>query len=358
MARNIEIKARIDSVAALEPRAAAIADTGPELILQDDTFFHCPTGRLKLRAFPAGDGELIFYRRANQQGPTESFYLRSPTPTPDVLRESLTLAWGQAGRVVKRRVLYLTGRTRIHLDDVAGLGHFLELEVVLREGEAAEDGVREARVLMEQLDVQSSQLVEGAYVDLITASGAGLGAAPAGPVLRPGTPQDGDCIGVLAMQVFLDTYATEGVRPDLAREVLAGYSPAAFEARLTAADSHFILAESSGHLLGFAELALGRPPPGSAQGDGTELVRLYVQRPFQGQGVGTALLRGAEQLAAGASQRTLWLTSWEGNARALDFYRRRGFEEQGTTVHTIEGRPYGNRVLVKPPSAAATALQP
>jgi len=170
MPRNIEIKARIDSVAALAARAAAIATQGPVEIAQDDTFFRCETGRLKLRAFSATEGELIFYRRADAQGPKESFYVRTPTSTPDSLRECLGLAYGRVGRVVKHRTLYLVGRTRVHLDQVEGLGHFMELEVVLGETEPVEVGVAEAHALMATLGVQPSQLVETAYVDLLAAA--------------------------------------------------------------------------------------------------------------------------------------------------------------------------------------------
>src|SRR5438477_13055893 len=116
MARNIEIKARIESVEAIEPRAAALADRGPIEILQDDTFFACPRGRLKLRAFSSTEGQLIFYRRADQAGPKESCYVMAPTASPDTLRETLALAYGQAGRVRKRRTVYIVGRTRVHLD--------------------------------------------------------------------------------------------------------------------------------------------------------------------------------------------------------------------------------------------------
>jgi predicted adenylyl cyclase CyaB len=169
MPRNIEIKARINSVDALLPRVQACADRGPFEITQDDTFFVCATGRLKLRMLSREQGELIYYRRNNQQAPKESFYLLSPTSAPETLRESLTLAYGRAGRVRKHRTLFLSGRTRIHLDRVVGLGHFLELEVVLDDHEPEANGVREANELLARLDVQPSQLIEGAYVDLLTA---------------------------------------------------------------------------------------------------------------------------------------------------------------------------------------------
>jgi predicted adenylyl cyclase CyaB len=167
MSRNIEIKARIENADTWSAKIAVLADAGPTDIAQDDTFFRCDTARLKLRAFSGGTGELIYYRRADEYGPKESFYLRSPTPSPDSLRECLTLAYGQVGRVRKHRKLFLLGRTRVHLDQVEGLAHFLELEVVLADGEPAEAGVREARELMEKLDIEPRQLLNEAYVDLL-----------------------------------------------------------------------------------------------------------------------------------------------------------------------------------------------
>jgi predicted adenylyl cyclase CyaB len=165
MARNVEIKARIAGVAALAPRAARLADAGPTFLEQDDTFFSCPHGRLKLRDQSAAGAELIFYQRADLSGPKESFYVRVPVPDPEALRTLLQLAHGLVGRVRKRRMLFLVGRTRIHLDTVEGLGEFLELEVVLREDESAAQGIEEARRIMAELGVEPEQLVQGAYLD-------------------------------------------------------------------------------------------------------------------------------------------------------------------------------------------------
>ena len=169
MARNIEIKARVADLGALTARTAAVADSGPVEIPQDDTFFRCDNGRLKLRVFENGHGELIFYRRPDADGPKVSFYVLSPTESPDTLREALALANGQEGRVVKHRTLFLVGRTRVHLDRVQGLGDYMELEVVLADDESAEDGVREAHELMARLEISRDCLVTGAYHDLLRA---------------------------------------------------------------------------------------------------------------------------------------------------------------------------------------------
>ena len=171
MARNIEIKAQVSDVAALEQRVAVVADRGPEQLYQDDTFFACPAGRLKLRDFGDGHGELIFYQRADQSGPKTSYYRIAPTTEPEALRQVLLEAYGSPGRVVKQRTLYLAGRTRIHLDRVEGLGDFMELEVVLGEDEAPEHGLAEAQQLMARLGIESDALIEGAYLDLLAAAG-------------------------------------------------------------------------------------------------------------------------------------------------------------------------------------------
>ena len=191
MARNVEIKARIESVGSMIPRVAAIADGGPVDIEQDDTFFACEAGRLKLRELSATAGELIFYRRVDDRGPKESFYVCSPTSSPRTLRESLALAYGVAGRVQKQRTLFMVGRTRVHLDRVTGLGDFLELEVVLDDGEASEVGANEAATLMARLGIAPAQLIERAYVDLLAqraSSPAGVAGTSAARAPHPRFP--------------------------------------------------------------------------------------------------------------------------------------------------------------------------
>lgn len=170
MARNVEIKARIDSIEAVLPLALALADGPPEPIAQDDTFFTCAIGRLKLRVFADGHGELIAYQRADASGPKTSDYAIAPVADPDALRATLARALGLGGRVIKQRTLLLVGRTRVHLDRVEGLGDFMELEVVLRDGESADDGVAEAHDLLRRLQIEPGRLVPGAYVDLLRAA--------------------------------------------------------------------------------------------------------------------------------------------------------------------------------------------
>ena len=165
---NIEIKARIADRRGIEKRAAALADSGPEVIRQEDTFFRVLQGRLKLRFFSSQRGELIYYEREDRAGPKPSSYVRIQTNQPEELKTALAKALGIAGIVRKVRSVYLVGKTRIHLDKVEGLGEFLELEVVLSGRQSLHHGRKIAERLMECLGVKKSELVSGAYVDLLT----------------------------------------------------------------------------------------------------------------------------------------------------------------------------------------------
>jgi predicted adenylyl cyclase CyaB len=167
MPANIEIKARVRNFSALRTRAEALSDTPVQIIPQEDTFFNVREGRLKLRVLAADRGQLIYYSRPDQSGPKRSDYHIYETGDPAGLKSLLALALGVRGVVRKTRYLYLAGQTRIHLDDVQGLGQFIELEVVLRPGQTDADGQAVAADLMAKLGVEESDLLDGAYMDLL-----------------------------------------------------------------------------------------------------------------------------------------------------------------------------------------------
>jgi predicted adenylyl cyclase CyaB len=163
----VEIKARVTDLAAIRRRVEELAEQGPTVLEQEDTFLACPRGRLKLRQFAdSAPAELIYYERADGTAPRESRYVVHRVADPDSLRQVLSAALGIRGVVRKRRTLYLIGPTRVHLDEVKGLGSFVELEVVLRPGQAPAEGMKIAQTLMDQLGIQPHQLVDRAYVDL------------------------------------------------------------------------------------------------------------------------------------------------------------------------------------------------
>lgn len=167
MPANIEIKARARDFTRLRQTAQDLSGSPPQLIPQEDTFFHTPHGRLKLRQLSPEHAQLVYYERPDQEGPKRSNYQIFETRDPAGLKATLSQALGVRGVVRKTRYLFLVGQTRIHLDEVEGLGHFMELEVVLRPGQSDEAGLAVARDLMARLGILEEDLLEGAYMDLL-----------------------------------------------------------------------------------------------------------------------------------------------------------------------------------------------
>ena len=168
---NIEIKARARNFDRVIQLAEKISDTEVELLCQEDTFFNTPAGRLKLRVFGPQVGELIYYVREDSKEAKRSDYLITKTADPVGLKEALSFALGVRGVVRKRRLLYKSGPTRIHLDDVEGLGHFLELEYVMTAGEDFEQATKAVQELMYRLEISDEDLMSHAYIDLLAPIG-------------------------------------------------------------------------------------------------------------------------------------------------------------------------------------------
>ena len=167
MSRNIEIKARISDIDFCTEKARYLSGAEPVIIKQEDTFFNCQNGRLKLRIFSEDHGELIFYTRPNVAGPKMSEYYISSTDEPYRLLDVLKKSYGIHGEVKKTRKLYIIGRTRVHIDQIERLGNFLEFEVVLNENEDIQRGESEATELMDTFNISHSDLISGAYVDIL-----------------------------------------------------------------------------------------------------------------------------------------------------------------------------------------------
>jgi homotetrameric cytidine deaminase len=168
--RNVELKARDrDPARSLERALALGADDRGELV-QRDTYFATSRGRLKLREQEPGGAELIAYERSDRADARESRYRLAPVADGAALREALDAALGTTVVVAKRRRLLLWEGVRIHLDEVAGLGAFVELEGVAAPGsDLTAEGERVAR-LRAELGIADADLEATGYADLLAAT--------------------------------------------------------------------------------------------------------------------------------------------------------------------------------------------
>jgi adenylate cyclase class 2 len=171
MARNIELKARDpDPARSLQ----ASLDLGAEdhgWLQQLDTYFKVPHGRLKLRE-QDGAAELIYYERSDEAIQRESNYRIVPVHDPDGLKDALAAALGILVSVEKSRRLLLWRNVRIHLDEVPGLGSFIELEAVAEPDSDLSSEYRDIAELREALDITAERILAAGYSDQLLAADA------------------------------------------------------------------------------------------------------------------------------------------------------------------------------------------
>lgn len=166
---NIEFKARVQDVSAYEARLAALH---PRFVGEDhqvDTYFHARTGRLKLRE---GNIEqaLIHYDREDYAGAKSSEVLLYNSPTDPVLKKILSIHLGVKVVVDKRRRIYFIENVKFHFDRVEGLGEFVEVEAIDREGTLGRERLEaQCRYYATYLGIPDDAYMEGSYSDLIAA---------------------------------------------------------------------------------------------------------------------------------------------------------------------------------------------
>lgn len=164
---NVEIKAKCaDHDRIRRALAAGNADFhGKDF--QTDTYFKTAFGRLKLREGTI-ENCLVFYERADKKGPKESKVVLYETRPGGPLKEMLARSLGVLVTVEKEREIYFSGNVKIHLDFVRGLGSFVEVEAVDRDGRVGKDRLyAECRQYLELFEIAEADLVEKSYSDML-----------------------------------------------------------------------------------------------------------------------------------------------------------------------------------------------
>lgn len=171
-ARNVEIKARDADPDATRARARATGARDEGVLVQRDTYFPVAHGRLKLREQEGATAQLIAYVRADAAAARTSAYHLVDVPDPPALVAALRAVHGPGPVVEKRRRLLLHDNVRIHLDDVTGLGHWIELEAVVPDGGDLDAEHAKVAALREALGMDDAHVVAEGYAQLLTRAAA------------------------------------------------------------------------------------------------------------------------------------------------------------------------------------------
>ena len=151
----------------------------------------------------------------------------------------------------------------------------------------------------------------------------------------------GDCLNLaaLSLQVWLHTYANEGIRDKISQYVLSTFTEYHFRQLLIKSNIEIWLYIKNDHLVGFIAIDLDATFKDSV--NGFEIMTLYVSVHFQGQGIGRKLL----QYVNAEHGSNYWLSTWVKNYKAISFYHDLGFEVIGELSFELEGELHSNPVL-------------
>jgi adenylate cyclase class 2 len=134
---------------------------------QTDTYFNTPSGRLKLRQGNI-ENNLIYYERADQSGPKNSNFHLVKIEDGAAIKEVLTRSLGIRIVVKKRREIYYITNVKFHIDELAELGSFIEIEAGNILANLSQSQLKEqCNFYMKEFGIQTSQLISHSYSDML-----------------------------------------------------------------------------------------------------------------------------------------------------------------------------------------------
>jgi ribosomal protein S18 acetylase RimI-like enzyme len=171
--------------------------------------------------------------------------------------------------------------------------------------------------------------------------------------LRTGEPHDAARLAKFGALAFETAFGSVNTPEDMARYLDESFSEPAIRAQLADPASTFLLAEDGGRIVGYVMLHSGHAPPPVTGPSPIELVRIYVDPPAIGSGLGSRLMAASLDEAAAQGAQTIWLGVWERNGRAIAFYERWGFERVGEKTFVLGEDVQTDHVMAKrlPPQA-------
>ena len=164
---NVEIKARCTNPENIRRYLLTNEAEFKGVDKQSDTYFNVPNGRLKLREGNI-ENNLIFYERTNQSGPKNSHFNLVKVEDARGLKEVLTKSNGVKVVVKKKREIYYISNVKFHIDEVPGLGSFVEIEagnvfIDLSQNELKE----QCDFYMTEFKIEPEDLIEVSYSDML-----------------------------------------------------------------------------------------------------------------------------------------------------------------------------------------------
>lgn len=145
--------------------------------------------------------------------------------------------------------------------------------------------------------------------------------------IREATKPDAALIADLSRQTFYESFAAFNTKDNMDKFLNEQFTHELLMAEVGAPRNVFLLAYDEQIPVGYARLRENNNPPQLRRDQSIEIARIYVVADRIGRGLGNLLMRQSINIAVQKNHDTIWLGVWEHNQRAIDFYKRWGFEK-------------------------------
>jgi diamine N-acetyltransferase len=145
--------------------------------------------------------------------------------------------------------------------------------------------------------------------------------------IRIASGDDAELIADLSQKTFYDSFAGYNTKADMDKFLNEQFTKDALMKEVSTENNIFLLAYNDNTPVGYVRLRENNIPPSLGTNRAIEIARIYAVQDSIGKGVGTAMMRKCMDIALEKNCHTIWLGVWEHNQRAIDFYKRWGFEK-------------------------------
>ena len=170
--------------------------------------------------------------------------------------------------------------------------------------------------------------------------------------VRPATAADAALLAEFGARTFRDTFESENTPENMASYLAKAFDVTAIAREIDDPNVTYLIGEIDGSPASYAMVRNAPAPPSVTGATPLEVVRFYVDRPWQGAAVAHTLMRACDAEARKRGARTLWLGVWEKNPRAIRFYEKCGFRDVGSQTFVLGDDAQTDRVMARPIPAA------
>ncbi|MBT8142646.1 MAG: GNAT family N-acetyltransferase [Gammaproteobacteria bacterium] len=139
----------------------------------------------------------------------------------------------------------------------------------------------------------------------------------------------------LGKRTFLETFGDSNSDADMQEYLSKAFTETTLKNEMLDPESKFFFAETDAETCGYLKINWGKAQTEESRKDALEIERIYVLSAYQGYKIGKQLFHYAIDLAKQREFSQVWLGVWEKNTKAIEFYKRQGFEIFDTHTFTL-----------------------